>query len=474
MQTEELQDLLDRLEQNQCEHQRLELKAAHTGCPKRLYNTLSSFSNQDTGGIILFGVDERTSCSVVGVYDPQDLIQRVTEQCRQMEPPVRAVFTVLSGDGGTVVSAEIPGADPVLRPVYYRGRGKVRGSYIRVGDADEIMTDYELYSLEAYRRHIRDDIRPIDRPEAAYFDNAGLENFLKAVRRGKPNLSGFEDRRIMSLLGILSPEGTPSLAGVLCFSDYPQACFPQLMVTAVVVPGTVMGETGEGAERFLANQRIEGTISQMTEGTLAFLQRNMKTRTVIDDHGRRKDRYEYPVIALREIILNALMHRDYSIHTEGAPVRVVLYNDRIEISSPGGLYGSLTVEALGRAMSVSRNPALALLLETMDIVENRNSGIATIIHEMDEAHLPPPEFINERGTFTVILRNEAPPFDKKHARSRKAIISYCSEPRTRDEIAGFLGLTPYYAMNRYVTPLIEDGEIRELVVGEGKPLYRSR
>lgn len=95
----------------QAETQTLELKSAHVDCPKRLYDTLSSFSNQDGGGILLFGIDEDAGYQVVGVYDPQDLQKKVTEQCNQMEPPVRAVFTLAEWKPGVwLCSAEIPGA----------------------------------------------------------------------------------------------------------------------------------------------------------------------------------------------------------------------------------------------------------------------------------------------------------------------------------------------------------------------------
>ena len=127
------------------EGQTVELKAAHKGCPK-LYDTLSSFSNQDSGGVILFGIDETQGYAAVGVYDLQDLQKMVTEQCNQMEPPVRAVFTTAEFQGVSICSAEIPSIDLAERPCYYKGAGRSKGSYIRVGDADLHMTDYELYS----------------------------------------------------------------------------------------------------------------------------------------------------------------------------------------------------------------------------------------------------------------------------------------------------------------------------------------
>ena len=90
----ELLDLVDSVRKNKAESNFLELKKAHLGSPKRLYDTLSSFSNQDGGGVILFGLDEDNDFEAVGVYDPQDLQRQIKNQCRQMQPPVRAVLTV--------------------------------------------------------------------------------------------------------------------------------------------------------------------------------------------------------------------------------------------------------------------------------------------------------------------------------------------------------------------------------------------
>ena len=91
-----------------------------------LSTAICSFSNQDEGGIILFGIDEERGYTVNGVYDPQDLRKKVTEQCKQMQPPVRALFTACEIDGVTVVSAEIPGVDIADRPVFYKGVGRVK------------------------------------------------------------------------------------------------------------------------------------------------------------------------------------------------------------------------------------------------------------------------------------------------------------------------------------------------------------
>lgn len=159
MQTEDLRKLVDKIQRLQCEMQTVELKSANKGCPTRLYDTLSSFANQDEGGVIVFGIDEGKGFEVVGVYDAQDLQKKVTEQCNQMSPCVRALFTVCEIDDKVVVSVEIPGIDVAERPCFYRGTGRLKGAYIRVGDADEPMSEYEIYSYDAFRKRIRDDIR---------------------------------------------------------------------------------------------------------------------------------------------------------------------------------------------------------------------------------------------------------------------------------------------------------------------------
>lgn len=149
------------------------------------------------------------------------------------------------------------------------------------------------------------------------------------------------DDEIFELMGVTS-DGIPTLAGVLAFSKYPQAYFPQLCVTAVVVPGTELGDTGDDGERFIANQRITGSISEMLDEAVDFVRRNSRVKTIIDDDGKRKDKPEFPIKAVREAILNALIHRDYSIHTENIPVQIEMYSDRMEIANSGGLYGKIS------------------------------------------------------------------------------------------------------------------------------------
>lgn len=463
MTTEELLEKLELIQKLKCETPTLEIKSAEQGCPKHLYDSLSSFSNQDDGGIIIFGVDEKQNYKEVGVYDPQDIQKKINEQCLQMEPVVRPLLTVVEKDDKFFVSAEIPGADITDRPVFYQGKGRIKGSFTRVGDSDEPMTEYEIYSYEAYRKKYQDDIRVVERVSFVSLNQDLLANYIDLLKKGKPRLAALSDNEIYELMSI-KREGQFTLSTVMNFSPYPQAYFPQLCIIATVVPGTEMGMIGTQGERFLDNQRIEGNISEMLDGAMQFVSKNMRTKTIINPQtGKREDRTDYPITAIRESILNALVHRDYSIHTEGMPIQVTMYEDRIEIRNPGGIYGRIRIDQLGKVQPDTRNPVIASELEMLKVTENRYSGIPTIRRTMQEYNLPQPEFLDERGSFIVKLYKygENTVTSETEEIEDNELILFCKTPRTRREICDYLGLNSVtYAIQTYVMPLVEKGIIK--------------
>lgn len=460
MLSKDLVELIQQIRKNGSEDNRIEIKKAAGGCPK-IYDTLSSFSNQSGGGIIIFGIDQDNDFDLCGVYDADDLQKNIVSMCKQMTPVVRPVCTVATIADKVFVSAEIQEIDMFEKPCFYTGAGRLKGSYIRVGDSDEHMTEYEIYSYEAFRKKIQDEIRVEARAEIEDIDTDSFAYYLTQLRRTKPQQGNLATEKVMKLQGF-SDGQKPTLAGIMMFAEYPQAFYPQLCITAVSVQGYEIGDLGDLSQRFDDNERIEGTIPQMLEEALGFIRRNIKVRTIIDSAtGKREDKPEYPIVALREVILNALIHRDYSIHTDLSPVTIRIFKNRIEVENPGGLYGRMTIDELGKTIADTRNPFIAKAMEVIGETENRFSGIPIIRRLMAEYRLPEPLFESKRGVFKVTLFNHRESNETTKGNPLvDQILDFCSVWRTRAELKErFNHLTSSYLMSYFVNPLVAQGRI---------------
>lgn len=454
----ELIKLVEKVISLKSETANIEVKKAKNGVPENLYDSFSSFSNT-SGGIILFGIDEKHDYEVCGISNPDNFQKKITEQAMMMEPRIRPVITFAKFKGVIVASVEIPELDVFHKPCYYGGKGKAKGSYIRVGDADLPMTEYEIFSFDSFKYKTEDELRTKERVDSDCLNTVSLNSYIDKITSVKPNLMNVDSDTILKMNGIKSKDGVPTLCGMLNFGKFPQYFSPNLDIVAVRCVGSEYAQEDNDGNRFIDNKRLDGTIQEMLKQALSFVLNNTKKTTRIDESGQRSDIPEYPVKALREIILNALIHRDYSIHTENDPIRLIIFDDRIELSNPGGLYGRLTLDELGKVRLDIRNPFIASILETLEVTENRYSGIPTIYAEMKKAGLMEPKFEQDRGTFKVILYNKkkAQVIDNEFI---DKISAYCKTPRSKESIAKFLGFDekhPSYCVNTYIVPLIEKG-----------------
>ena len=379
---------------------RIEAKTANGGFPKKCYDTFSSFSNK-YGGMIIFGINEENNFSTEGVYDVKDLQNQISHLCTDsMEPAIRPDILPLEFEGKNIVAVSINEISQNRKPCYYKPKGIKGGSYTRVGDKDDNMTDYELYALQSYKEHIFEDTRPTKRATVADLNSEQLNLYIEKVKNSKPNFSKNDFAKCLKLCGITDSNDQtvyPTLAGTMIFGEYPQSFYPQLFVACVVVPGNKLGDVGTMGERFIDNKRIEGTIEEM---------------------------------------LNP-----------GA-----LYGtNKIE-----KLGTDTTME--------SRNPTLVRILEDKgSVIENRHSGIPTMKREMKKYGLPEPEFYEERDSFKVIFRNSENRLDQQVSEQvseqvlkyRKLVVEYCSSPKSAKEIREFLNIkSRNYVNDNILKPLI--------------------
>ncbi len=415
MRRDELLLLLERLRRLGSDLREVEVKRAEQRLPEQLWKTLSAFANAG-GGVILFGVDESAGFEVVGVADPAKLQGDLASLCSEMEPPLRPVVDVHEIEGRQVVVAEIPEVPIEQKPCYYRPVGLAQGSYIRVADGDRRLTDYEIQLFLSWRQRPRYDRQPVTGKTLQDLNPERIRAFLQHLRAHKSSAPylRWDDQKILLALGVVVDQGgvlTPTLAGYLCFADFPQDEFPGLHLTVVRYPSVHPGHLGERGERLLDNVKIEGPIPEMVLEGIRAIQRNLQVRAVIRGLFR-EEVPEYPLAFLREVLVNALAHRDYSPPAQGTPVQVRLFPDRIEVENPGGLFGPVTEDRLGEpGLMATRNETLMRILEDLPaepgrtICENRGTGIVMMLEALRQAGLQPPRFHDLRTTFRVVASN---------------------------------------------------------------------
>ncbi|MHB8397918.1 MAG: ATP-binding protein [Candidatus Limnocylindrales bacterium] len=414
----ELKELIVGLRTFDTDTHGVEVKLAQWAVPKNIWQTLSAFSNAPRGGILILGVREEGGFEAVGLADPGKTQSDLSSVCADMEPPIRPTISLHTFESATVLVAEITEVRPDQKPCYFRPQGLTNGAYTRVADGDRRLTAYEVQLLLAGHGQPRDDERPAPDSSPEDLDPdlvAGLLGRLrKAERSPFRSLSDDDALRTLKVLIPFEDRLVPSLGGLLALGRYPQKFYPALSLTFVVYPETEVGAPGPGGERFLDNRRIDGPIPRVIQPVLEALQRNMKRRSRVRGLFR-EDLWEYPETAIREAVVNALGHRDLSPMSQGSPVQIQMFPDRLSIINPGGLFGPVTVDRLGEAgISSSRNATLMKLLEDVvvpgedrAICENRGSGIGAMLAALRDAGMSPPAFEDEIASFRLTFPNHS-------------------------------------------------------------------
>lgn len=384
----------------------VEIKSAAGGLPSSVVDSLSAFANGG-GGVVLLGLEEAVDFAPAAGFDAVKIRDAFAGAAAdKMEPPLRLQIEIEEFEGALIVRADVPELDPVAKPCFVKTRGAYQGSFIRSGDGDRHLTHYEVTQLLANRSQPTCDQEIVQNATMSDLDEELVEGLVTVSRRRSPRAFDKLDTvdaliRMGAVVRDDDGEPRPTLAGLLSLGSYPQQYFPQLFVSFVALPGVRMGQASPDGLRFLDNQSITGPIPILVTDAVAAMIRNMRKAAVVKGIGR-EDRYDYPLDVIRELLVNALMHRDYSPDSRGTQVQVELYVDRLVVRSPGGLYGSVSVDMLGSEdqVSTSRNRTLAAILSDLPlpdsrgqtICENRGSGIPQVMASLREAGMSPPTF----------------------------------------------------------------------------------
>lgn len=383
-----------------------EVKAARGGIPAGLAATTCAFANLPQGGTIVLGVDERDNFAVVGVDHPAKLETAIVAQARAAVEPCPHIDTyTVKVSGKNIVVAQVVGLDVTQRPARYRGQ-----AYLRQADGDYVMQPGELRLLEIAKLHptqqINDDARPVADTQLGDLDPVLLRNALSGARTHIRQLQRVEDdAAVLRMLRLVDTDGALTIAGLYGLGVFPQGPFPSLSVTAAV-------RTPADAARTRNLETFSGPVPELLEQSLNWVLRNIDVQQQYGPDGHMRDVPEIPAEAIREILANALVHRDLSPLTVegGRAIDIRIDRRRVVVSSPGGLR-NLSVEQLTSAElnRVEVNPHLYRLARMLHdrngnrVIEGEGGGIQQVLAACEDAGLRPPTFIDTGVKFTAIL-----------------------------------------------------------------------
>jgi len=184
---EEIFELISEVRFHQSELNDIEVKSANKGTPQRLFEPLSAFTNSITGGVILFGLNETNNFEIVGVADVHRLQEEISNLASaEMEPPIRPSFALAEIEGKTVLAVEIFPLPSEQKPCYYKPAGLHKGSYIRVGNTNRQMTDYEIFGYVSARTQPTFDEEHVAKASIDDLNRNSLEKYIALLRKIRP------------------------------------------------------------------------------------------------------------------------------------------------------------------------------------------------------------------------------------------------------------------------------------------------
>ena len=360
---------------------------------KRQFNSIDALATElaamlnSEGGRLIVGVSDLGE--VCGVADIRQLNQWISNACSQkIEPPVSVMTENLSIGDKLVVVISIPvGTD---KPYAVNKTA----FWVKVGADKRRATREEFRRLMQASGTLHADEMPLAHTSWDELDLLRFRDFYKQQYDQEiDQFNAFTERSLSNLKLLKSPHLT--LVGLLLFGKEPQQIRPQLMVKAVAFIGNRL----EGTE-YLDSEDIGSTLAEQFKGTMGFLKRNLRKQ----QNGQNFNFpgiLEIPDIALEEAAVNALVHRDYLISSS---IRVFIFDNRVEIISPGKLPNTATVESIRAGIQIVRNPVLISFVSKLGIpYRGLGSGVPRMIEECRKANLLEPKFIEDKvaETFTV-------------------------------------------------------------------------
>jgi ATP-dependent DNA helicase RecG len=402
---EELWEILT----NQDESVLIEAKTCTDKIGKSVLETISAFANEPSkgGGYLMLGVKKiDNEYQILGVSDADKIQCDLVSQCTEsFNLAIRPQIEVVSRNGKNLILAFIPESQPQEKPIYIKKIGLPKGAFRRIGSADVYFNEQDLeqfYQLRSYRNY---DDSPVPEADLEDFDPAAIAEYRKRradINPGAAELNFADHDLLYALSATTKHQGElcPTIAGLLLFgkSITLKRLFPMHRIDYILVEGKEW--VPDPDRRYQSIEVLEPLLLAIPR-LITLLLADIPKAFVMGENGIHRS--ELPIVprnAIREAVVNALMHRNYRTRQ---PVQIIRYSNRIEIRNPG--HSLKSVESLDEPGSVTRNEKIANVLHEASIAETKGTGFSTMKTAMRGANLTLPIFESslERDEFVLKL-----------------------------------------------------------------------
>ncbi len=420
--------------------------------PKNILKTVTAFANT-AGGIVLIGIEDGTR-AVLGVENPLDEEERLCNLIADsIEPRLAPGVELVNWKGRTLLAVEVyPSA---LRPHWLKAQGIENGVLVRVGSTNR-QTDGPLRAeMRRSALNLSYDEEPMPDINPDNLDvrvASGLFSGLREWTESSPET-----------LGLLTPHQgrlVPTVGGVLLFGRDRARRFPDAWIQC--------GRFGGKSKATILDQRdVRAHLPLALEEAFEFVKKHASRGAEFGEL-RRKDVWNIPLEAVREALTNAIVHADYS--QRGAPIRVAIFDDRIEIENPGLLTGGLTIDNLRAGLSKLRNRVIGRVFKELNLIEQWGSGFQRMQASCQEGGFPNPEFeeLGYHFRVTFSLQRERPVAENSVERQILACVERYEEQggASIKELVEATGLVDR-SVRRHLARMVKAGQI----VAIGKSAY---
>lgn len=406
---------------------------------KGILKSIVAFSNT-SGGTLLIGIEDNRT--VKGLDNPKDEEEKLANLISDsISPQVLPEIDILSWRDRNILRViAYPGPS---RPYFISSIGKDCGTYVRVGSTNRRADKGIIESLVRYSMGRSFDEEPVPEVSSEAIDFRVASELFESSRTIRK-----KDLLTLRVLVKLSDKLVPTVGGILLFGSDRDEMFPDAWLQC---------GRFHGKDRSIIADSVNyrDHLPRLPYHAMDFLRKHMHTALHIGTV-EHEERRSFPLTALREAVINAIVHADYSM--KGAPVRLSIFDDRIEIENPGLLQFGITIDELRNGISVLRNRVIGRVFKELGLIEQWGSGIQRMITDCRSSGLPSPVFEETGRSFRVTICIESTGTQKLDDMDSRIvrILQDNSDGLSTSELAGILGITDRAVRSR-MKSMVERG-----------------